>query len=687
MMLSDGECHEKTLKAIYGAETMISILPIDVHALLYFRGIESSRVEFKASWESKLSHGTAAQVLRTICAYANDIHNLNGGYIVIGVEEQNGRVILPPKGLSPEEIEAAQVWIRGNCNRISPTYQPILSPEIVDDRHILVIWAPGGDNRPYEVPSSLARDASRHYYIRQGSESVEARDEMLRTLMQLTAKVPFDDRRALNVPIEQISMSLVRRYLQNVNSRLAEERDDKEMLRRMRLSTPVNAHDAPRNIALLMFAEDPEQWFPGARIEVVQFAGGARGNTIEERILRGPLQGQIKDCINYLQNLSTAHFQKVPDAAQVQGWVSYPLPAMEESIVNAIYHRSYDGEPEPVKVYLYPDQMEITSYPGPVPGIQPEHLSPGQRIPPVPARNRRIGEFLKELRLAEGRGTGIPKVYDTMAQNGSPEPRYEFDEARTYFSVILSAHPEYVAISALRDAAELDAVGDKKGALERLEQANKAQPSSGTVAAKLINTYVERGRLSDARSVYDRFFEQSDSRFEGRVIVAMGNAYLEAELRMEATAVLNKMSSLIASDEAVEAAILERRAYRDERAHDFFLQAGETVWQDARSLHEFAQTKISLTHPRRLQGRRRTVEWEAARKKLLTEAKEMLQRVLQMDAGNQRHAWAWFNLGQVEQWLKEPKEHARDAFQQARALALHDPSLQRLLDKQLRRHT
>ena len=35
-------------------------------------------------------------------------------------------------------------------------------------------------------------------------------------------------------------------------------------------------------------------------------------------------------------------------------------------------------------------------------------------------RNRRIGEFLKELDLAEGRNTGIGKIVRAMRENGSP---------------------------------------------------------------------------------------------------------------------------------------------------------------------------------------------------------------------------------------------------------------------------
>ena len=49
-------------------------------------------------------------------------------------------------------------------------------------------------------------------------------------------------------------------------------------------------------------------------------------------------------------------------------------------------------------------------------------------------RNRRIGELLKELDLAEGRSTGVPKILRTMRKNGSPLPSFETDETARGFA-------------------------------------------------------------------------------------------------------------------------------------------------------------------------------------------------------------------------------------------------------------
>ena len=430
---------------------MSSILPINIDHLLRLQGVESARVEFKASWDEKY---TGPQTIRTICAFANDFQNLNGGYIILGVAEQNGAAVLPVKGLSEEEIDAAQGWIRGRCNTIDPIYQPVLSPEVHEGRRILVIWAPGSQARPHQAPEVAEKGAARKFYIRLGAETVdvEKQPELKIQLMQLTARVPFDDRRALQASVLDLRETKVREFLNDIDSGLVDEPDTRSVYRALRIADPVNGYDVPRNVGLLFFSQNPEQWFPGARIEVVQFAGDPSGDVLEEKVFRHrPIHEQLRECLAYLDALSVRMIQKLPRETQAGHWVSYPTVALREALVNAIYHRSYEGVPEPTKVYLYPDRMEIISYPGPVPGIEEKHLEGLAPLPPVPARNRRIGEMLKELRLAEGRGTGIPKVRRTMQQNGSPPPRFDFDAVRSYFRVTLPAHPEYRSTSGPRD--------------------------------------------------------------------------------------------------------------------------------------------------------------------------------------------------------------------------------------------
>ena len=59
-------------------------------------------------------------------------------------------------------------------------------------------------------------------------------------------------------------------------------------------------------------------------------------------------------------------------------------------------------------------------------------------------RNRRIGDFLKELHLVEGRNTGIPTAIKAIKENGSPLPLFVTDEDRSFFSVIIPIHKNFI---------------------------------------------------------------------------------------------------------------------------------------------------------------------------------------------------------------------------------------------------
>ena len=68
-------------------------------------------------------------------------------------------------------------------------------------------------------------------------------------------------------------------------------------------------------------------------------------------------------------------------------------------------------------------------------------------------RNSRIGEFLKELdHLTEGRGTGIPKIMRAVRKNRSPEPKFETNRERSFFTVAFPVHPKAKTAQAMADS-------------------------------------------------------------------------------------------------------------------------------------------------------------------------------------------------------------------------------------------
>jgi hypothetical protein len=67
------------------------------------------------------------------------------------------------------------------------------------------------------------------------------------------------------------------------------------------------------------------------------------GNKLEEKIFRGPLDQQLRDALTYLRNsVIEERVTRIPRQAEAERIFNYPHEAPEESLVNAVYHRSYE---------------------------------------------------------------------------------------------------------------------------------------------------------------------------------------------------------------------------------------------------------------------------------------------------------------------------------------------------------
>ncbi|HVZ41047.1 MAG TPA: RNA-binding domain-containing protein [Candidatus Kapabacteria bacterium] len=412
-------------------------LPININDLLHGRVVEHDRLEYKTGWNPD-------PIVRNICAFANDFENRGGGYIIIGVEEKNGLPVLPPKGVNGTELDTIQKKLQEYGNLIQPAYFPVLSIETVRGKKIVVLWCFGGPQRPYKAPKAVtASSKDYHHYIRRYSNSVIAKEPEVRELIELAANVPFDDRINHNADLSDLKLPLIQSFLREIGSELTETSSSlpfTDLCRQMRIIDGSDEYLKPRNVGLMFFNDSPETFFPMARIETVLFVDDVGGDVLEERTFTGPLDQQLRAALSYLRNtVIRERVVKHRDRAKATRAYSYPFAALEEALVNAVYHRSYELR-EPIEVRINPDAIEILSYPGPDRSISLARLNGGNVIARR-YRNRRVGDILKELDLTEGRGTGIPKIRRALKENGSPEPTIETDEDRTYFLIRIPIHP------------------------------------------------------------------------------------------------------------------------------------------------------------------------------------------------------------------------------------------------------
>ena len=203
--------------------------------------------------------------------------------------------------------------------------------------------------------------------------------------------------------------------------------------------------------------------------------------------------------------------EKIQGQAEAVRFYNYPYNALEETLVNAVFHKSY-REPEPVEIRIYVDSIEILNYPGLAKWIDLERFAAG-KVKGRKYRNRRIGEFFKELDLSEKKGTGIPKILRELRQNGSPAPEFDMDNDRTYLNTIIHIRKGFevsesmselertrmqVILNYLKENKEINSVGaanlltvETKTASRLLRKAEKLNILKGSGRTKTKIYFVE----------------------------------------------------------------------------------------------------------------------------------------------------------------------------------------------------
>lgn len=473
-------------------------LPINIEDLLNKRKVESNRIEFKSGWNPD-------KIYHTICAFATDLENTGGGYILVGVEEENGIAKRPVKGINENDIDRIFKEMVGYDAKISPSYLCKVSPEEVDGRTIIVIWAPSGINRPYSVMESVvAKKSIPKFYVRSKSSTIEAKDEVLDEVRELANRVPFDDRGNESIGIEDISGVRVYEHLKSVGSKLVDEFGRKsllEILDEMDLLVGPAENRHIKNVAAMMFCDYPEKFFPVTQVDIVHFPEGSIENPdmmIEVPAITGPVPKIISDVLSYLRtNVIKQRITKPTDTEKSVKVFNYPYQAFEEAVVNALYHRDY-REREPVEITIEPTHVDILSYAGPDRSISAEAIKAAKKLKARRYRNRRLGDFLKELGLTEGRATGIPTIQKHLKLNGNRPAVIETDDNRTYFLLTIPCREDMIGLN--------DADNNNH---------NTTPISSPTISSLLENRLVNRDLQVYIANIED--FESFKSRLESLI--------------------------------------------------------------------------------------------------------------------------------------------------------------------------
>jgi ATP-dependent DNA helicase RecG len=401
--------------------------PVDLDRLLRQ---EDTHVE----WKRRAAD--IEDVVKTLAAFANDLAGSGiGGWVVCGIEEgrdEHGFAFPRQVGLAASRLKEIKGKVLAWCReRVSPPLLPVIEEiSLAEDpsRRILTFY----------IFSSLhahtfrEQDGSTRYWVRHGSETIEARGELLRALQQGKTDVPpFLQRPCPGATLADLDLFAAESFLGQADLPQPPAEYLKPGARLDAFSHPLIVSQAgapgeprpvPTYLAVLLFSREPTRFIPGAYTVFSVYDGVSRTEIHSTRFqATGPLPFLIRDLIDRLQLYTGTSIDKSASAVEIQqNRPRYSLKALQEAVVNAFAHRDYESH-EPVRVTVFSDRIEIVSPGGLSPGSDPDRLRKGNAQPLW--RNPSLASFLLKLQLAQAVGQGLGTIFRETLATAGREPQ------------------------------------------------------------------------------------------------------------------------------------------------------------------------------------------------------------------------------------------------------------------------
>ncbi len=369
------------------------------------RSGENQEVEFKESFHSQ------QKISQILCG----LGNTNGGIIFFGVSDKG-----KPVGLK-ENLDNLQRKIASANQCLSPTPVISIEPHKVDKKEIVAaIIQRATDNVYYMFDGAI--------YVRIGSTTKKLEGQNHLDFLRNRQILSFDETYENDAKIEDLNLDKINEYL--------ELRDQKDFLKNHTVEdfliskklASKNGKLKIKNSAVLLFAKNPQDFYPQSEIKFVRFNGREPVDISSHHIIQKDLFSSIEECMRLVKQ-SISKMIVMTGEAKRREIYEYPLEVIREAIVNAIAHRDYFSK-DSIQIYLFKDRIEITN-PGSLPQGLPKELFGTISV----QRNPITYRFLRDLGYVEGLGTGIPRMKNYMRKAGLRDPDFIFTES--FFRIVL----------------------------------------------------------------------------------------------------------------------------------------------------------------------------------------------------------------------------------------------------------
>lgn len=372
------------------------------------QGGETNTVEFK------VAAPRASEMAERLCGLAN----AQGGMMIIGVKDATHEIVGVP---DPRIGETLDVILRA--------VRQMIKPELVLDPPEPEMYTIAGKKlvvatvRPSHGPVYQAHGI---YWVRRGTHTVSLGLAELLEMANDRGLVDWEHQPAHNATLEDIDGEKVNAYLARRsanNHQTSRFKDVERVLIGMECALVLrDGTMVPTHAGLLFFGFHPQERILQSDVACVLFretVGASR--YADRRILTGTLQELIDGAEVFLSRY-------IAVGAKMEGFKrvdipEYSLEVLREAVINAVVHRDYSKRGESVRVFCYPDRVEIHSPGLLLPGITVEQMERGEVQSKL--RNPTLANLLKDIPgYMERLGSGIRFMLDETARLGLPAPQF-----------------------------------------------------------------------------------------------------------------------------------------------------------------------------------------------------------------------------------------------------------------------
>ena len=529
---------------------------------------ENERVEWKENGDDK---NIVSSITKTISAFANDIANIGGGYVVCGAKESKDEYGFPKVhyvGLNADKLKEIEGKVLQHCrDYVSPSIAPIVqeldNPENQATRVLVFIMPASSDAHTYRSSETT------NYYVRISRETREARNGILSQLLIKKQKIEYFDKRPQeNASEKDIDVILFRDSIQEMglylpNKSLEDYFSDKEQIAELVpplfVKKSLSNNLVPRNFSLLMFGKKSSitSLFHESYTIVSVYKGWDRSEPTSERhIITGSIIEQTKKALELLNTQAYMAFDKV---SIKPNQVKYPIRALQEALINAIVHRDYEI-PQPIRITIFSDRIEILS-PGTLHwGVDRDKFLHGKASPKW--RNQSFAYLFNKLQLAQSEGQGIPTIFRTMREEGCPEPIFEIENESV--TCILPAHPRHQILKEqqeIQDQIILGKYATAKDKIAKLLEKDIYNFRSLDLYTEVLTKLKDPNELFDfiTHNNLDLYSVNTNTLLNFAELLSLSSKENKAHLALNSRALSIALTGKIEEDQIVKAAVNLKR--------------------------------------------------------------------------------------------------------------------------------